>query len=105
MEMDSRLNEIDWNYRESVARRERERAERDRRAAAAQLFLVRFVALMQLVFSILFLIGYSAIYFVENIDTITNPTDRIFFTVGFVIAEVCGWAYTLLFPRYFSNLE
>lgn len=105
MEMNSRLNDIDWNYRESVARRERERAERDRRAAAAQLFLVRFVALMQLVFSIFFLIGYSAIYFVENAGTIANPTDRIFFTVGFVIAEACGWTYTLLFPRYFSSLE
>ncbi|HTJ73236.1 MAG TPA: hypothetical protein VL481_01425 [Verrucomicrobiae bacterium] len=105
MEMDSRLNEIDWSYRESVARRERERAERDRRAAAAQLFLMRFVALTQLVFSILFLIGYSAVYFVENVGTITSLTDRIVFTIGFVIAEGCGWTYTLLFPRYFSNLE
>jgi len=105
MEMQSRADEIDWSYRESVARRERKRAEREARAAAAHLFLMRLVAVMQLVFCVLFLIGYSAVYFVQNLDAVTTPTDRITFIIGFVIAEACGWIYTLLFPHYFANLE
>lgn len=98
------IDQINADYRATVARRQAAYARREAASRAFWLLVTQACAAINFLLCGAMIV-MSAAYMLDAIQSHQTPTPIGMFVAGFFITQACCWTYVILFPRYIASLQ